>query len=54
MFWSVILKDFFYSIDKDILFKMMTEAISDRKLLGLTYKLIFEGEGPGIPNRQLH
>lgn len=44
------IRKFFYSIDKDILYKIMKRHISDKKILELTYKLIFEdGADVGIP-----
>jgi len=45
------IKKYFYSIDKEILYKIMKRYISDKDLLFLTYNLIFdeEGEEKGIP-----
>ena len=42
-------KKFFYSIDKEILFKIMQDIISDKKILNLTYQLIYDGDEKGIP-----
>ena len=43
------IKKFFYSIDKRILFDIMKRYISDKKLLELTKKLIYDNEDIGIP-----
>lgn len=43
-------RKFFYSIDKNILYSIMKKYISDRKLLNLTYKFIYDDEDKiGIP-----
>ncbi len=42
-------KNFFNSIDKDILYSIMKKIIKDKKLLDLTYKFIYDGEEHGIP-----
>lgn len=44
------IKKYFYNIDKDILYKIMCEYISDKKLLNLTRKFIYDNnESKGIP-----
>ena len=44
------IRKFFYSIDKNILYSIMKKYISDKKLLGLTYNIIFDNnENIGIP-----
>lgn len=44
------IKKYFYSIHKDILYNIMCEYISDRRLLELTYKFIYDNdEKVGIP-----
>ena len=43
------IRKYFYSIDKDILFNIMKRYITDKKLLDLTYKLIYDGNELGIP-----
>lgn len=43
------IKKYFYNIDKNILFDIMKSYIRDKKLLDLTYKLIFDGNELGIP-----
>lgn len=44
------IKKFFYSIDKHILYEIMKKHISDKKILELTYKLIYDdGADVGIP-----
>lgn len=44
------IKKYFYNIDKDILYNIMAEYISDKKLLNLTYKFIYDDkEQVGIP-----
>lgn len=45
------IKKYFYSINKDILYKIMCRYISDKKLLRLTKKFIYDGETDikGIP-----
>lgn len=41
---------YFYSIDKDILFKIISKRISDKKLLSLIKVLVYDdGEDVGIP-----
>lgn len=43
-------KKYFYSIDKNILFEIMSRKISDQELLEFTKKIIFDGTGDvGIP-----
>ena len=44
------IKKYFYNIDKDILYNIMCEYISDKLLLNLTYKFIYDdGSDVGIP-----
>lgn len=44
------IKGFFGNIDKDILFKIMSRYISDKKLLSFSYKMIYENnDNLGIP-----
>ena len=44
------IKSFFESIDKDILFNILKRYISDKKLLSMTYKLVYENNNKkGIP-----
>ena len=44
------IKKYFYSIDKNILFKLMQKYIKDQKLLNLTKSIIFDEESlKGIP-----
>lgn len=45
------IKKYFYNIDPNILFNIMTKYISDKKLLGFTHLIIFDGrvEKVGIP-----
>lgn len=44
------IKKYFYSIDKNILFKLMQKYIKDQKLLNLTKNIIFDEESlKGIP-----
>lgn len=44
------IKGFFDHIDKDILFKIMSKYISDKRLLHFTYKLIYENSNKyGLP-----
>lgn len=44
------IKKFFYNIDKDILYEIMCEDISDKLLLKLTYKFIYDDDDKvGIP-----
>lgn len=44
------IKKYFYNIDKDILYKIMCEYISDKKLLNLTKKFIYDNnKSKGIP-----
>lgn len=44
------IKKYFYSIDKDILYNIMSEYITDKLLLDLTYKFIYDNEEKvGIP-----
>ncbi len=43
------IKNFFYSIDKDILFNILKKAITDKKILHLTEIFIFDSEDTGIP-----
>ena len=42
------IRKYFYSVNKDILYKIMKKYIRDKMLLELTYKLIFDGEDKGI------
>lgn len=44
------IKKYFYNIDKDILYNIMNEYITDKLLLGLTKKFIYDNkEKIGIP-----
>ena len=44
------IKDYFHSINRDILFQIMKDKISDKKLLKFTHKIIFdESDDGGIP-----
>ena len=44
------IQKFFYSIDRDILYGILTRCISDKDLLSLTYQLIYDDdEKVGIP-----
>ena len=44
------IKDYFHSINRNILFQLMKEKISDKKLLNFTHKIIFdESDDTGIP-----
>ena len=44
------IKDYFHSINRNILFQLMKEKISDKKLLKFTHKIIFdESDDTGIP-----
>lgn len=44
------IKKYFYSIDKDILYNIMCEYISDKRLLELTHKFIYDNDDKiGIP-----
>lgn len=43
-------RKYFYSINKEILFKIVTKRMGDKKLIALTRSLIFDGTGDiGIP-----
>ena len=44
------IKKYFYSIDKDILYKILSKTIKDKNLLSLTKVLIYDNDDPkGIP-----
>ena len=42
------IKKYFYTVDKDVLFKIMSKVIKDKKLLLLTKAIIYDGEELGI------
>lgn len=45
---------FFYSIDKKILYKIISRRIKDKMFLNCTKRLIFDGTALGIPIRKLY
>ena len=43
------IKKYFYSIDKSILINILSNLISDKKLMSFTYKILADGENISIP-----